>query len=153
MSNSKFYLFRHGLAVKPGHDYKDTIVTASLLPEGKADVIKLANKFKKIDTDLNICSEYLRCQQTAAIVTQITGKKFITDPRVNEFHPRNFTKFKNRIQNFLNDVQSQNKKNILISTHGAVIAAITHLLKEGDFKPKHELDYPREAGLRVISSS
>lgn len=151
--NSKFYLFRHGLAVEPGHKYnRATKVAAKLLPEGKNDILALAEKIKPLKTDINLCSEFIRCRQTAAIITKITGKTFKLDSRLNEYHQETFLEFTNRVKNFLKDIQSKNYQNILISTHGAVIAAITHLTKGGQFKPEHELDYPPPAGLRIVTT-
>jgi len=148
--NYKYYLFRHGLAIKPGQNYQPNNQNIPLLPEAKKDIIKLANKLKHINTDLNLCSQYLRCRQTADLVAQITGKKFIIDAKLNEFQSETFAQFKNRIKSFLKKIHSQNSQHILICTHGAVIAAITHLVKEGKFKLKHELDYPPPAGLRIL---
>jgi broad specificity phosphatase PhoE len=155
MQTKTYYIFRHG----------ETFVTKSkglrlyglhsrsigILPEGIPTIKRLAEYLKDISTDNNVCSEYLRCKETAKIVTDITGKKFTYDPRLNEYFFESFWHFKNRIKNFIDESESSKNKTFLICTHGAVVSGLTRLLLAGKFNPMQALMFPRPGVLTIIS--
>jgi len=45
------------------------------------------------------------------------------------------------------------EKNIIICTHGSVIAAMIHLIIKGEFVFRDRLDYPKEGELVVIKGN
>lgn len=145
-----FYLFRHALATKSLFGYGDKIVTAQILPEGIPPIKRMAKFLKTIPTDFNVRSEFIRCRQTAAIVTKIAGNQFITDKRLNEYNEESFSNLRNRVKEFLQDMKKSNYKNILICTHGAVIAATKNLLLKNRFGLLNLYDYPKTGVLLII---
>lgn len=108
--------------------YGFKIFSAHILPLGNPVTEKIAKYLKDIPTDINICSEYLRCRETAEIVSRITHKKFIYDKRVNEFFFETFWHFKKRLRRFNKDMESSDAKVILICTHEAVITTLIAIL-------------------------
>ncbi|MBI2430813.1 MAG: histidine phosphatase family protein [Candidatus Levybacteria bacterium] len=150
MSNKTFYIFRHGLATKSLFGYGDKIVTAELLAEGKPPIEKMANYLKKIPSQFNVCSEFVRCRQTAAIVTKKTGKKFTFDKRLNEYNEESFNDLRDRVKDFLQYIEKSNYQSVLICTHGAVIAAIKNLVLRNKFTLFQLYDYPKTGVLLVI---
>src|SRR5258708_6220560 len=120
-----FLLFRHGLSTHSLHGYGDKILTAELLPEGIPPIQRMAEFLKEMPTDVNFVSPVLRCQQTAKIIEQGSGKVFMTDDRLSEYQAREsteeFTELRERCQDFLTEVQAMSAANILICSHGAVI--------------------------------
>jgi broad specificity phosphatase PhoE len=161
-SSHRFFIFRHGLATKSTTGYGDQILTATLLPEGIPAIEKLAEYLKDIPSNFRYSSELPRCRQTAEIVTKATGQPFEFDPRINEYHQEPFQKFTERVDSFLEEViekadraciqQDCNEMpaTIWICTHGAVIAALKHLLLEGSFSQEYELDYTQPGEILEI---
>ncbi len=150
-----FYLFRHGLATHSTHGYGDKIITAEILPEGILPIKRMAMFLKTIPSDFQVCSEFIRCRQTAEIVTNIAGKRFMFDGAINEYAPElkePFNNFQNRVKHFLKDLQQKPFQNIVICTHGAVIAAIKHLIVDGYFREKDLLNFPPCGALLIIEA-
>lgn len=150
--NKTFYIFRHGLATKSLLGYGNKIVTAELLPEGKPPIEKIGKYLKNITTQYNVRSEFIRCQQTAAIVTKETGKEFATDKRLNEYHNESFGELRNRVKDFLQDIEKSDNTDILICTHGAVIAALKNLITKNSFTVLQLFDYPKTGTLVSIKN-
>ncbi len=150
MENKTIYLVRHGLATKSTTGYGDKILTAELLPEAIPSIHRLANYLKDKPTDYNVSSEILRCKQTAAIITSRTDKKFVFDSRLNEYYQETFLQFSNRITLFFNDLKTKPYQNILICTHGAVIAGLKHLILSDSFTEENLTDYPPCGSLLTI---
>ncbi len=144
--SKNFFFFRHALATHRLDGYGDEIVTAEILPEGKPPVERMASFLKEIPTDLQYVSPLKRCQQTAHIVSSITGKHFVVDGRLTEYRgevpEESITDLRKRCQDFLRELESTDSRTILICTHGAVIAALYHLLVKKDFTEKDQYDYP-----------
>ena len=138
-----WYLFRHGLATLDPDGYGDKILTAELLPESIPIVRQMAKYLKDIDGGLWMRSEILRCKQTADIITEITAKKFVPDARLKEFYHETFPHLKNRVKGFVEYINEKNPDKVILCTHGAVIAAIRHLLFDGEFSESNLVDYPQ----------
>lgn len=144
------YIFRHGMAVYPNQGYGSRVLTAELLPEGIPPIERLARYLQHAPSEYQACSEVLRCRQTAAIVTEATGKEFIIDPRLREYHQESFDQLAERVKSFCDDLTAANYRSAMICTHGAVIAAIKHYLTDGVFDRRHETDYTQTGQLMII---
>ena len=145
-----FYIFRHGMAVHPNEGYGTRVLTAELLPEGIPPIKRLSQYLTLVPSDYQVCSEVLRCRQTAAIVTEATGKAFVIDPRLKEYHQESFDEFAERVKDFADELQQSGHQNVMICTHGAVIAALKHYLIDGSFSRRHETDYTQTGQLLII---
>lgn len=152
MKAKTIYLMRHGLATHSTIGYGDQIVTAQILPEAIPVINKTAAFLKDKPTNANISSEFLRCRQTAEIVTNITNKQFTFDKRLNEFYDESFLQLKNRLQDFLKDLEKKNYANVLLCTHGAVIAGIKHLLLKNSLEEENLLDFALPGVLTIIQN-
>lgn len=140
-----YYIFRHGETfVTAGNKwgYGLRVLSAPILESGKPALRRMGEFFKDIPSDLNVQSPLKRCQQTAAIVTDITGKKFVTDRRINEFLIETFGHFRHRIKSFVDQIEDSDHQTILICTHGAVIAGLVSYLTKGNFPASDLSDYP-----------
>ncbi len=158
----RFLIFRHGLATRNPNGYGEQILSAPLLDEGIPAIEKLGLFLAKSAGDFQYCSEILRCRQTAEIVTKITDKQFVFDARLNEYHQEPFPQFVERVDSFLVETiekadrfkqtrdATEEPVTIWICTHGAVIAALKHLLLEGSFSQENELDYTQPGELLEI---
>lgn len=148
----RWLIFRHGLATHSTEGYGDQVFSAPLLEEGITAIERLAEYLKGRASDSQYCSEVLRCRQTAAIVSRATGKDFQFDRRLNEYHQETFTELSQRVADFLSEVNQANPtpKTFWICTHGAVIAALRHLIIEGAFTAEQELDYTKPGEILEI---
>ncbi|HYD35802.1 MAG TPA: phosphoglycerate mutase family protein [Vitreimonas sp.] len=151
MNLPKLYLLRHGLATHSTTGYGDQILTAQLLPEGLPTVEKAAAFLSSHPTEVYFSSEVLRCQQTAAIVTQETGKTFTCDARLNEYHLDTPESFVSRIVDFLSEITHQNYTSVTLCTHGAVITVLASLAMDEKHPDPFSLNYPPPAGIWVIA--
>jgi len=144
------YIFRHGMAVHPNEGYGSRVLTAELLPEGIPPIQRLGKYLALMPSDYQACSEVLRCRQTAAIVTEATGKAFVIDPRLREYHQESFDEFARRTEEFADEIRQSPYENIMLCTHGAVIAALKHYLIDGKFSRRYETDYTQTGQLLII---
>lgn len=146
-----YYIFRHGLATHSTKGYGAYIVTQGILPKSIPSIKKLANHLKSVENPASFSSDIIRCRQTAEIVSNSTGFQFTFDKRLDELmYDESFEDFKKRIESFLEDVQRLPNKNILICTHGAVIAGLTDMLTDKEFTPDHVTIHPLPGVLRII---
>jgi len=145
-----FYIFRHGMAVHPNVGYGANVLTAELLPEGIPPIRRLAQYLLYIPSDYQACSEVIRCRQTAALVTEATGRAFVIDPRLKEYYKETFDELSLRAKSFCDEIQASGYQNILICSHGSVIAALKHYLIDGYFERRHETDYTQTGQLLII---
>ena len=152
-----WYLIRHALATRSTSGYGSDILTASILPDTIPAIQNISRYLLTITESVQYSSELLRCRQTAAIIESVTEKKFIYDPRQNEYIEHSdthaieeFVDFKKRIISFVHTTLQTESSHIIIVTHGAVIAAITHILTNGDFSKNTLLDYSPCGTLRTI---
>lgn len=136
--NKTLYVFRHGhtFSTKNKVPYGDSVITAKILPE-EVPVIKEIGEFlKDKEVDYFVTSAFFRCIETAKIVSEKIGRSFVTDERLNEYFldTEDFSLFREKVNSFLRDIEQNEFKNITICTHGAVIAAIKHLVTNGQFE-------------------
>lgn len=153
-----FYIFRHGDTKRTGNillkffgSIKDSS-SLEILPKATPALTKIGEFLKNIPTDENYRSPYLRCDQSAQIVTRYSDKKFKIDDRIREFegNGEEFADFYKRVYSFLEDIQRENYSTISICTHGAVIAALKHVIVNGKFDHYQIFDYPSPGELVII---
>jgi broad specificity phosphatase PhoE len=150
---STWYLFRHALATYSKNGYGDQILTAPILQAEVKPIESMAEYLKNTGNSLNYSSELLRCRQTTEIISGITQKKFLFDKRLNEYYKDSFIGFRDRIANFLKKgIKNTQTANILICTHGSVIAGIKHFITDGDFLEDDLYDYPLCGELIIIKN-
>ncbi len=150
---SKIYILRHGLATHSTTGYGDQILTATLLPEGVPPIKRLAAFLKDIPSDFHVCSEIERCRQTASIVTEMTGKQFSYDSRLNEYHAETFEQLRDRIKDFLDELSTHQYQAVLICSHGSVVSGLKSFLVKGSYLPEDEMDYPHTGELLLIENA
>lgn len=149
-----FYIFRHGLATHSQDGYGDKILTAEILPEGIPAIQRLATYLETITTDYNVSSQLIRCRQTAEIVTAVTGKQFMFDKRLNELlDEESCAQLRQRVSDFAQEIKNSVYESILICTHGAVIAALRHLIVDGRFSGEDLGDFTEPGELLIIDKS
>lgn len=148
-----YYLIRHGRATYSNTGYGDQTLTKDLLPEGREQIQRLAEyiKEKNIATDFCVSSPVPRCRETAEIITQVTGKNFQLDDRLSDQYQEGLAKVSDRVSRLLKEIEEQGHKKVMISTHGVVIAILTHLLVDREFQSRDEFDFPPPAGVRIIT--
>lgn len=146
----KYYLFRHALATKKVSGYGDKIITAKIIPASIPPIEKMAQYLKGVPSDLNVSSEFIRCKETSAIVEKITGKIFVYDKLLTEYYKETFDQFVKRVEKFLNRINMTQCQNVVICTHGAVIAAIKNIILTGSLREDKLLDYPQCGVLLII---
>lgn len=151
--NKTLYIFRHGLATHSTHGYGRAIMSAKVLPEGVAPIERMSEFLKKVPNSFNVSSEYNRCRETVAIVSRITGKEFVFDPLLNEFHRATFTSLKERIMQMLQKLSAVPQGNILICSHGAVIAALTSYITMGKHTEKLKYNFPKTGELLILKQN
>ncbi|OGM18916.1 hypothetical protein A2686_03925 [Candidatus Woesebacteria bacterium RIFCSPHIGHO2_01_FULL_38_10] len=141
-----YFIFRHAQTFKTKYSipYKEKIKTARILPEGIPAIKGLSKYLKEKIIDSYYTSPFIRCTQTAKIISQITGRAFVNDERLGEFmEPKEtFDQLKSRVQNFLQDLEKEGGKCLAICTHGAVISALKHLITTGIYELENLPDYP-----------
>ncbi len=145
-----WYIFRHALATYNKNGYGDEIFSAQILPEARASIQAMAHYLRDIKPSANYSSEYLRCRQTAEIVSNVTRKKFVFDERINEFHDEPFEAFYERVHDWYAEVTNAQPANIIVCSHGAVLSALRHIVIHGDFMEQGLLDYPPCGELMII---
>lgn len=148
----KFYIMRHGetFATKRNTGYGWKILTASILEEGKPIIHKQGIYLKEKQIDFCVASPVKRCRQTAAIVRSETGKDISLDRRLSEFFLESFGAFRKRVRSFIHEMDEKGFEEVLIITHGAVIAALVHLLAGDEFKISQITDYPKPGVMTII---
>jgi broad specificity phosphatase PhoE len=152
------YIFRHGDTVESGSllakifGYHGDTHTMPILPKAVPALEKIGKYLKNIQTDVNFCSPYLRCLDSAKIVGSITGKIFKPNEGIREFRENGekFSSFKARVSDFLDEIDKKNYSAVSICTHGAVIAALKHLKTRGNFYFFQVLDFPKPGNLIII---
>lgn len=149
---TKYYIFRHGqtLNSKFHLPYPKNNKSVEILPEGIPALKKLAKYLKNIKSNHNFSSEYLRCQQTTAIVANISGLKFKKDKRLNEKSGENFSDFKKRVKDFVDEIDKMNYEIVVICTHGAVIAALRKTLLKKSLRITNLPFYPKTGVLMKV---
>jgi broad specificity phosphatase PhoE len=152
-NEKQWYIFRHGLATHSKNGYGDRILTAEVLPEGIPAVRRLGEHMKNLPYDYGVRSEFLRCEQTAAIVTEITGRTFVTDARLNEQYQESFEQVRERVRSFVEEMSQTPYQYIWVCTHGIVISALKNFLTIGEFSQENALQYTQPGELMVINGT
>jgi len=148
-----YYIFRHGetFATKRYRGfYGWRVLSAPILAEGIPTIERIGTFLKTKPADFYVTSKLLRCVQTAKIVGDKSGVEFVLDKRLNEYFLETFGHFRRRMESFIFDMSKENYKNIVVCTHGAGIAALTHLLTEQSFQLSNILNYPSPGVLTII---
>jgi broad specificity phosphatase PhoE len=150
-----FYIFRHGetFATKLKRWYGYKLYSAPILEEGKPSILRLANYLKNIPESYSVSSPFLRCRQTAEIVSDITGQKFETDRRIREYEYFELPYFlKRRVLSFINDMENSNHKNILICTHAIILEMLIQFLTKGRISFRDRIAAPLPGVLTIIKN-
>ena len=156
-----FYVFRHGntkntesknLVVKLITKNGGGPINLPILPKGKYALRKIGEYLKDKNVDTLFTSPYLRCRQSAKVVSDVIDKKFIVDERIRELRSdtKGFLGFKKRVNDFLKEVDKKNYSSVAICTHGAVIAAIKYLVTKGKFYYFQGTDFPEPGKMLII---
>lgn len=150
-----YYIFRHSETFVTQSKsrirfYGFKIFSAHILPIGLPVTEKLARYLINISTEKNLCSEYIRCKETAEIVTRITGKTFTYDKRLNEYFLESAGRFRRRLENFIAEMEASDDKKILICTHGLVIVALIKILCGEQFTFSHLFEINPSPGVLTI---
>lgn len=149
-SDRTWHIFRHGLATHSRTGYGDRILTAEVLPEGIPPIRTIGKYLATVPYDFGARSELIRCRQTADIVTELTGRPFTVDTRLNEQIDESFEAVRDRVRAFVDEMNASPHQHIWICTHGAIIAALKHLVTTGTFTRANENDYTQPGELLVI---
>ena len=154
-----YYIFRHGDTTQSskrliGIFRNSNSFDLPVLPKGIPALEKIGKYLKDVPTQKNFVSPFIRCIDSAKIVSRISGKKFIIDDRIRELenNGEKFTNFRSRVGDFITDLEKNNYSAISICTHGAVIAALKHLLTNGKFCFFQIIDYPDPGNLTIIKN-
>ncbi len=161
MNTSNYYILRHGetFATSTKTNYGNDFLTADIIPEGIPSIIKIGEFLRNVKSDYNISSKIKRCIETSKIVSDITGFKFSYDERLNDalfdlktqhLITEPFENFNKRINSFYEEIQGKNYKNIVICTHGCVIAALKSLILENKLEEIDLLKFPKPGVLTII---
>jgi broad specificity phosphatase PhoE len=151
-SDKHWYIFRHGLATHSKNGYGDQILTAQVLPEGRPPIERLGVYMRALPYDVGYRSEFLRCAQTAQIITDATGNPFTPDARLNEQHLEAFEAVHDRVRAFVDEVNASSYRHIWVCTHGVIIAALRHFILDGQFWRSMENDYTQPGELLLIAN-
>jgi broad specificity phosphatase PhoE len=155
------YIFRHGNTVNSNNLFikffgiwrKDShsLVT---LPKALPALKRIGEYLKNIKTNADFTSPYIRCVDSARVVSEVTGKTYQEDERVRELEARgeSFESLKSRVGNFLAEIADKNYSAVSICTHGAVIATIKHLATGRSFPHFKIFDYPNPGNLVTIKN-
>jgi broad specificity phosphatase PhoE len=138
------------LATHSKYGYGRKILSVSILPEGIPAIKRIADELKNVPNSLQRTSEFVRCKETCSIITQVTGKTFEGDLRLNEKYHEKIYDVRMRVMDFLDEIMHLPQQNIIICTHGAIISAIKNLLLHKKFVTKHLHDFPPTGTLMII---
>lgn len=155
-----YYLFRHGDTYETLHHlvYGKNILIAPIISEAKIYIRKMGEFLNTKSIDLLVCSEILRCRQTAEIISNIIRNPFFPDQRLNEYDPdspytpETFAKFMARVSSLLAEFESGNFQHIAVCGHGSGIAALTNLISFGKFSEENFSDYPEPGIIWIIKN-
>lgn len=133
----KWYLFRHGFTFfsKTHIPYGPFVNCAPLLPEGKKQAYKIGLQLKKQKAVALFSSPYLRCRQTAEIVSRQIDLPVNFDNRLGEqmitSGKESFEEMVSRLQGFINDTKKLNHSSVAVCSHGWPLGILIALLKKG----------------------
>ncbi|MEM7032660.1 MAG: histidine phosphatase family protein, partial [Chloroflexota bacterium] len=84
------------------------------------------------------------------IVAEARNTPFVSDARLNEYHDETFDEMKARVKDFLDSLQEQPYQQVMICSHGMIIAALTNFITKGSFELANQNDYPPPGELFII---
>ncbi len=152
-----FYLFRHALARLPGQHYGGEILTASIIPEGRQAIEKMATYLGTQTIDSFQVSPLKRCLQTAQIISKQVTTPYVVDKRLSEYSPEHeadlgetFSDFNQRLVDLTRDLFTSSHLHVAICTHGAVIAGLSHTLLQKPFDLSQLEEYPSPGVLWIL---
>lgn len=182
---NRFFVLRH---TEANHNLTETIASgpergkiSKLTERGIAQAEALGKTLKKKKISVIYASPYFRTQQTAKIISKLTGAKIITDERLGEintgifngrpiqehkkffanpleeFYKRppggeNLNDVKKRMFVFLRDINSRHRgDNIAIISHGDPLWMLEGAVKNLTNEEILKLDYPEIGAYREIS--
>jgi broad specificity phosphatase PhoE len=153
--NKTYYILRHGETVVTQSKGKKKWYglrhfSAPILPIGIPVTKSIASYLKNKSIDYFVCSEYLRCRQTAKIVSEVIKKDFVCDQRLNDYFIETFWHFRRRLQSFLADMDKLPYESIAVCTHGFTIAGLTQFLTKGTFSFSEMFNYPSPEELTIV---
>jgi broad specificity phosphatase PhoE len=96
--NNTYYILRHGLSTSNTKSYFSAWPEkriSHLVPEGKKQIKKAGQFFKKVGLDLIFSSDMHRTKQTSAIISKITKIKIIFNKGLREINPGIFNNTNN----------------------------------------------------------
>jgi broad specificity phosphatase PhoE len=133
-------------------NYGDQEFSAKILPEGIPAIKKLGLFLKEIESDINLTSPYNRCLETVEIIAAIAGKNFHKDERLGEFRSglESFGELSSRIISFVDDLKSNEYKNVSVCSHGYPISAMIQYVSSGKIEKKQLLTYPDPGVLSIF---
>ena len=168
------YIVRHGQTDLNKLKIYGGRIDSSLNESGIEDAKKAYLKLKNIKFDVVISSPYKRALETAKIITnhdiftddrimerdngELEGKTKdylpndfdFNNPNEHRFNVENINDFRNRINDFLNDIlKKYSNKNVLIVTHAGVMIYIKAFF-EGEPKDNNYLSYKPKNGEILI---
>lgn len=153
-----YYIFRHGDTIETdnplirflGHRSDSRYI--DIQPKATHALERIGNYLKAITMDVNFTSPYPRCINSALIVSKITNTVFKLDDRLTEIEKNGETisELETRVKSFLDEIDKKNYFSVVICTHGAVIAAIKHLVTSNNFFFFNIWDYPQPGHLIII---
>ncbi len=157
---TEFYIFRHGDTIESSKlsirflGHKGSSFDLPILPKGIPALKRIGEYLKKVSTDINFCSPYIRCVNSAKIAGEAAGKKFQVDERIRELEKNgeSFNSFRKRVADFLNEINEHGYTAISICTHGAVISALKHLTRGDKFRFFQVMEYPAPGNLVIIKN-
>lgn len=150
---TKFYIFRHGetFATKAGTGYGLRIFSADILPEAEGPLERIGNYLRDKKIDYSVSSQIKRCRQSAGVITRVTGNEFVFDRRLNEYFLEPYWYLKRRVMSLIKEAREKKYRTVCICTHGAVIAALIHVLTpEASRQPFSIYNFPPPGVLVVV---
>ena len=149
-----YFIFRHGETFETKHNipYGDRVRSSTILDEGIPALKRLAKHLRGIETDANFSSPFIRCKQTVKIIGGITKNTFVFDERLAEYVEKEeaFGQMAKRVKDFVTDVEKEKYNNIVVCTHGGIIAGLIHLIIEGYFEEHQLYNFPKPGVLISI---
>jgi broad specificity phosphatase PhoE len=162
------YVFRHGLARRPGQAYGDEWLTADVIPEGKPPItalgVWLAEAVARTAQlpPIGFVSPVKRCQQTVALVDAAfasahhTPIAWHTEQRITEYWPEakneSFVQLHTRVEDFVERTlrSALAQAPVCICTHGGDISALTYLIQHKTYQEANLLDYTHPGELLLF---
>lgn len=96
--NNTYYILRHGLSTSNTKNYFSAWPEkriSHLVPDGKKQIKRAAQEFKKIGLDFIYSSDLYRTKQTSIIVSKTTKTKIVFDKKLREINPGIFNNTNN----------------------------------------------------------